>query len=351
MTLGALTGSTPWFVAGWTMLHFLWVGALAGLFAAVLRRALRHARPELRYTAALSCLAGTALAPVLIAAAVAGSGATANSSSTRFATPPVAAIPPSIHGPSSTPPPEIVPIEPRAAIRPRIDRLATALPWIWATGSPATFAWLALGLIGGERLRRKAQPLNDDVERLCRRLSESLGIARRVALGISERIATPILIGVVRPLILLPPVALKGWSAEQIEMVLLHELAHVRRFDNLVNLLQRVLESVLFFQPAVWWISAWVRAERELCCDRLVIAQTGRRRPSAQLLAALATPCPAPCVASAAAAHPVVDRIRRILEPEIPPMKLRRTAVACAAALTFLPTLWIGSSFPRLGKN
>ena len=73
--------------------------------------------------------------------------------------------------------------------------------------------------------------------------------------------AAPSLLGIVRPLILLPPAALSGWSVEQLEMVLLHELAHLRRWDNLVNLLQRVLESLLFFHPVVWWLSGWVRLD------------------------------------------------------------------------------------------
>lgn len=231
-------------------------------------------------------------------------------------------------------------------------RLATALPWIWAGGSPSTFAVLALGLIGGERLRKSVRRVEEgaELDLLCRRLGESLGIVRRVALGISDRVATPILLGIVRPLILLPPAALTGWGVERVEMVLLHELAHVRRRDNLVNLGQRVLESILFYHPAVWWASAWARVERERCCDATVVARTGRRRSYAELLAALAAPHPAERTASAVAAHPVVARIRLILEPEVPPMKIHRAAIAIAAALTLLPTVLIASYARRLGE-
>ena len=95
------------------------------------------------------------------------------------------------------------------------------------------------------------------------------------------------------------------WDPQQLEMVLLHELAHVRRYDNLVNLLQRIVESLLFFQPMVWIVSGWVRREREHCCDELVVARTrqpcvcrnarnvGRdvfSKPTAQLVA-----CASPC--------------------------------------------------------
>ena len=83
--------------------------------------------------------------------------------------------------------------------------------------------------------------------------------------------------GVIRPLILLPPAALCGWSVEQLEMVLLHELAHLRRWGNLINIVQRVVESLLFFHPVVWWLSGWLRLERELCCDRLVVGRPADR--------------------------------------------------------------------------
>ena len=99
-------------------------------------------------------------------------------------------------------------------------------------------------------------------------------------MAICDRIAAPVLVGVVRPMILLPPAALGGWTIEQVEMALLHELAHIRRHDNLITLLQRLAESLLFFHPVTWWLSAWVSLERELCCDRLVVRA---HRPAAGL--------------------------------------------------------------------
>ena len=83
------------------------------------------------------------------------------------------------------------------------------------------------------------------------------------------------MLGIARPLIVLPSALVTGWSPEQVELAL-HELAHVRRWDNLVNLLQRVVESALFFHPAVWVLSGWVRREREHCCDQIVVQHTGR---------------------------------------------------------------------------
>src|SRR4029078_1967049 len=144
-------------------------------------------------------------------------------------------------------------------------------------------------------------------------------------MAVCDRIAAPVLIGVLRPLILLPPAALTCYSADEIEMVLLHELAHVRRWDNLVNLIQRLIESLLFFHPAVWLISSWVRREREACCDSLVVARTDHPHAYAELLVALAAQMPRsvlfhPAASSAVAAGPLRSRIRRILQLDDDPM-------------------------------
>ena len=166
--------------------------------------------------------------------------------------------------------------------------LVAYLPWFWLCGSLLTLVMLATGMIGVEQLRRSSRLVESgDLPRRCRALADSLGMARRVSVGICDRVAMPVLIGIVRPLILLPPAALSGWSVEQLEMVLLHELAHLRRWDNLVNLLQRFVESLLFFHPVVWWLSGWVRLERELCCDRLVVERLGQPVAYAEMLVAL----------------------------------------------------------------
>ena len=148
---------------------------------------------------------------------------------------------------------------------------------------------LATGVVGAERLRRASRVIDDGpIAEACARLAESLRIGRRVTVAVCERIAAPVLVGIVRPIILLPPAALTGWSPDEIEMVLLHELAHVRRWDNLVNLVQRFVESLLFFHPAVWLVSSWVRREREACCDAVVVGRTNRPHAYAEMLVALA---------------------------------------------------------------
>jgi WD40 repeat protein len=153
-----------------------------------------------------------------------------------------------------------------------------------------------------------------------------------------------VLVGVIRPLILLPATALGCWNPEQVEMVLLHELAHVRRWDNLINLFQRLIESALFFQPAVWFVSGWLRQEREHCCDRIVVAHTGRARAYAETLLTLAVPVPDRTARAAVAMtrNHLVSRIRQILIPrEEHPMKLSRSLIVAVGVAVLAPAVWI----------
>ena len=329
MTPTLLTNSPVWTAAGWTMLHLLWVAAVIGLLSALGRRLLRLARAETRYGYALACLVVLGVSPAVIFVRVfepdsrmdmaviermnAGPASRAFSGLSRQA----------LRG---SPESQGLALE-RTVSEPRrwrLDYLVPYLPWFWLAGSLSTLAMLATGLIGVEQLRRSSRLVEvGDLPRRCRVLADSLGIARRVSVGICDRLAAPLLLGIVRPLVLLPPAALSGWSVEQLEMVLLHELAHLRRWDNLVNLGQRVVESLLFFHPAVWWLSGWVRLERELCCDRLVVDRVGQPFAYAEMLVALSRSNQrGRGVVLAMADRQVVTRIRRLFNQEERSMKL-----------------------------
>ena len=142
------------------------------------------------------------------------------------------------------------------------------------------------------------------------------------------------MIGFVRPVILMPVGLLAGLPAAQVEALLLHELAHIRRYDYLVNLLQVFVEGLVFYHPAVWWIAAVIRAERENCCDDLVVATQGDAHQYATALAALEfNRGDARQPALAATGGSLVKRIRRLLaQPETPRSAL--TPVLSAAILT-----------------
>jgi bla regulator protein BlaR1 len=107
------------------------------------------------------------------------------------------------------------------------------------------------------------------------RLRQRLRVSRPVALMESCLAEAPVVIGFFRPVILLPIGLLTGLGAQQVEAILIHELAHVRRCDYLVSLLQKFVEGLLFYHPAVWWVSGVIRAERENCCDDVVVAVLG----------------------------------------------------------------------------
>ncbi len=260
-----MIGYRIWQIAGWTMLHYLWVGAVLGVAAIVLRLFLRSAAANVRYVAALGSLLLMAATPAVIAAIVMHElGPWTKDVAAPHAVGGAAAMAIEIrpdafsHGAnpagSSLPAAEDVPVaRPPSALQ-RADAMFSAaafyLPWLWIVGAPLVLLLTTTGMVGAERLRRQSRPVEDaQIAELCRQLAASLRISRRVAVAVCDRIAAPVLLGIVRPMILLPAAALSGWDPQQLEMVLLHELYHVRRWDNLVNLLQRIVESALFFIP------------------------------------------------------------------------------------------------------
>lgn len=405
-----LADADLWSIAGWTMVHFLWAGALVGAAAGMCRFVLRRANANLRYVVMVAWLVVLVALPlgiagwlarnaepltdreVIVAPAasdttlVAGTAADAiielhdplaDGGSDKQAT----AEPITLGTAGRTPEgnePSLQLANPRqslglsdASIRSlfavvvgRMESWITYLPWVWIIGTPITFGLLLTGVVGSRRLRRASRLVEEGpIADILSRLVESLRVTRRVTVAVCERIAAPVLIGIVRPMILLPPSALTGWSPDEIEMVLLHELAHVRRWDNFVNLLQRFVESLLFFHPAVWLVSNWVRREREACCDAVVVGRTNRPHAYAEMLVALAAQMPRsvlfhPAASSAMAAGPLRSRIRRILQVEDDPMLVSGKSLTIvlgsllvAATLTVLYVPTIGHAEQAAAEN
>jgi beta-lactamase regulating signal transducer with metallopeptidase domain len=144
------------------------------------------------------------------------------------------------------------------------------------------------------------------------RLATSLGVRRRIAVIVTPRVASPATIGWIKPVILLPPVLITGLSSTQLEAIIAHELAHIRRHDYVVNLLQMVVETVLFYHPAVWWMSRQIRVERELCCDDVAVRATGNPADYAHALAAVARHA-VTAAALGAGGPSLPHRVRRLL--------------------------------------
>ncbi|MEM7247010.1 MAG: peptidoglycan DD-metalloendopeptidase family protein [Acidobacteriota bacterium] len=211
------------------------------------------------------------------------------------------------------PAPESLPLL-LVAPAPEAGLLSRVLLGAWALG----VAWSGLRLLGGWwRLRSlvvsaepsRWQPLLDE-------LRGRLAVSRAVRLLESVRVSVPMVVGWLRPVVLLPPALVVGLDPRQLEAILLHELAHVRRRDDLVNALQCVAETLLFFNPAARWLSSCIREDRELCCDDLAAEALGSRREQAAALAAVAHwRSSIPVLALPAHGGSLVKRVTHLLQP------------------------------------
>lgn len=269
MTIEAMMGDRAVQALGWTLLHFLWQGALVAAMLAVADALVARRSAELRYALAVSALALMIALPVLTFAGLVQETGTAGMAGTPTPTPVAQEAGMTMIVWAAQ---EVVGHDLR-------DRLARALPWLVAAWGVGVLL-LSVRVVGGwavaTRLARSGRPATTSgLERSLARLCGVMRISRPVRLLESVRVEVPTLVGWLRPAILFPAATLVGLTPAQLEVVLAHELAHVRRLDYLVNLLQTAVETLLFYHPAVWWVSQKVRAEREHCCDDAAVAACG----------------------------------------------------------------------------
>ncbi len=165
-----------------------------------------------------------------------------------------------------------------------LESMASWLGCAWIAGIGAASLRLAAGWLRLQRLRASAMPAPETWQSAVDVMRRRLGIARAVRLVETRLADVPGVIGWVSPMLLFPAGLLAGLPSSQVQLIVAHELAHVRRNDYLWNLVQTAIETVFFFHPAVWWLSNRVRAERELCCDDVVVAEFSDRRLYAEAL-------------------------------------------------------------------
>lgn len=286
---------------GWTLLHSLWEGAIisAALAAALLGMRSARARYAAAFVAMLVMLGGFGITLVCV-------------------------MPDGAHGLRTVGAPGFSAWNVRTDIDapgPLGPGLAAIVPWLapfWIAG-----VWIfALGHVAGWisvcRLRRRGVCCAPERwQKELAHLSALLRLTRPILLLESCLADVPMVVGHIRPVILLPIGLLAGLPAGQVEAILLHELAHICRYDYLVNVLQRSMECLLFYHPAVWWISRVIRAERENCCDDVAVATSGNVQEYAVALATLEQnrwSGREPAVA--ATGGNLVKRIRRLLYPK-----------------------------------
>ena len=169
-----------------------------------------------------------------------------------------------------------------------LQRLTAKIPNIfhfWIIGVLLISIYQYLGWYKTRRLTRQGiELLSPAWQARIARLCHSLGIKYQVHIVKSALAQIPCVVGWLKPVILLPVQVFTGLDEDQLEMIIIHELAHVRRLDCLINYLQVAAETVLYFNPAVWWISRQIRAERELCCDDLAVQISGNKMLYAKAL-------------------------------------------------------------------
>jgi uncharacterized protein (TIGR03435 family) len=190
----------------------------------------------------------------------------------------------------------------------------------WLLGVTALLVRLAGGLWRVRALRRATRALPDsEWQAACDRVARALGVRRRVRVADATFVDGPVVIGWLRPVVLLPVAAVSGLTPQQIEAILAHELAHVRRHDAVVNACQTAAETLLFYHPAVWWASARIREEREHCCDDVALSVSGDPVGYASALAELESwRVHNPPLALAATGGSLLARITRVLTPSRP---------------------------------
>jgi len=312
----------------WALLQFVWQGAAIGVLTALAFAALRRSASDVRYV-----VGAIALALMLTLPVVTGVQKYQALRDARASDATAAAVwqrqPAAIQSPASPLPaaatifPEIASADAGAKLMARlaaipVDRLLPTLMLVWLIGVSMLSLRLLTGWLWVQRLRTHGvSPADEACRRLAARLARRLHISRAITLLESTLVDVPTVIGFLKPVVLLPASALGGLTPQQLEAILAHELAHIRRHDYLVNLLQTLVETVLFYHPAVWWVSRRIRIERENCCDDLAVSLCGDPVAYAAALADLEAlrsgPAPDHHIAMAATGGSLLLRVRRLL--------------------------------------
>lgn len=300
---------------GWCLVHFIWQGSLVAALLAVLLMLLRKRSANIRYLVCFGALLLMALSPVLTYWAQSDFTVTH------------VAVPLAKTGSPSTP---LSAAASASNVRHGVEAIATssmkvqasnlieiALPWLcmaWTVGVLIlalrnVAAWFCVrGVLHCETLEPEGRWI-----RSIDTLRRSLGIPRAVRLLESARATVPMAAGILKPVVLLPTAVIAGLTPSQVEAILAHELAHIRRHDYLANLVQVAIETLLFYHPAVWWVSRRVREERENCCDDLAVHATGGTMQYARALATLAQLVAPPPELAVTATQGLLRRIQRLV--------------------------------------
>ncbi len=340
---------------GWTLIHSVWQLAVIASLAAFLQITLRHRPATLRYLVAvtammtmlaLPCITWTTLviAPhasaLLVSDAIAMDRESRNHTTTGkqhdqsivdragdLRSKQNESLDASANGVASE---GLTSGQPRFVenFRAAIDPWITSIVSMWLVGVAICSLRPIWGLWVQWRLHQVGlSPAPEFVQARLLELARHMGLANVVRVAESAAVRIPMVVGYLRPVILLPASVLTGLTPNQLESLLAHELAHVRRHDWLVNAIQVLVETVLFYHPAAWWLSNQIRHERELCCDDLAITVIGDRVTYGRMLLAVEELRQAglpTAVVIAATGGNLVQRIRRLIPSPDPAERASR---------------------------
>jgi bla regulator protein BlaR1 len=302
---------------GWTLFHSLWQGALAALAFALVLYLTRQYSARVRYVLGLMALLLVLAASIMTfftyygdqghgaSAAVVAPAAAAGEAA------PVAMPRTAVPGERSTA------ARIAAFFTEYFGRNLPLFVTLWLLGVLFLSLRFTGGLLYVQRLKyRQSRPLPAPWPGKLRALAERAGLRRPLQMLESLRLRTPVVVGHLKPVLLLPAGLVAGLPADEVEALLAHELAHVMRRDYLVNVLQHLLDILFFFHPGVRWISACVRQEREHCCDDFAVALCGDVGDYARALARLQVGGPGfgePALAAAGRPQRLLRRISRLI--------------------------------------
>lgn len=309
----------------WALVQFLWQGLLIGGCAALLLIVTRQAKPQIRYLIAVVALGLCLLIPIvstLQSVSLASTHALSSIHTNKTSDAVNALYQSTLHSSQSL------------AVNSQIQWMTLA----WLLGCVFFTLRMLLGLTWISQTQRNARHhTNPSLQSTLTRLIHRFGINRHITLLLSNEIESPMTTGWWKPIILVPSALLTQVSPEYLEALIAHELAHIKRFDYLINLLQSLIEIVLFFHPVVWWLSKQIRTERENIADDLAAHALGNPHRLAAALAALDQfQLSHPLLAQAAHGGNLMSRIQRLVKPKQAILNWKVSAILIGMVLACL---------------
>jgi len=257
-------------VIGWTLVDFAWQGAAVGVIAAVAFRLIRHTSSATRYSVACVALAMMLISPLVTGLSLAKSVTPSDIARLQRVSFQAAGTV------SPLPPSAVAPQPVLTTLRSDVERLLPMIVFLWLIGAAFLAVRLTVGWWRVRRLHKRALATpSSRLQHAGDVVAGRVGLRRLVHIVDFDAVDTPMALGWIRPVVLVPIAAVAQLTPTQVEAILAHELAHVRRWDYVVNLVQNIAEVFLFFHPVVWWLSARIRLEREQCCDDIAVELCG----------------------------------------------------------------------------